>query len=181
MIRYIAIIVIAAIAIGSYGYYKNWSKGNYIKFIFSILLSYSAGAIGSIFTLRGLESWYVGLNKPSFAPPGEVISIIWILLYALIGISFYLIMTNDLGKKKVKIAITAFVVQLSLNAVWSYLFFGLQSLFLGLVGIFLLWIAIAFTIFFFDRVSKNAAYLLLPYILWVSIAMILNISLYLLN
>ena len=181
MIEYIAIILIAILSVVIYGNYKDWSQSNYLKFIFSILLSFGAGAIGSIFTMKGLEPWYAELAKPSFAPPGEIISIIWILLYAVMGISLYLILTHDFEKKRVKIAIVAFIVQLGLNALWSYLFFGLQSLFLGLAGIFFLWMAIAFTIYFFDRVSKNAAYLLLPYILWVSIALILNISLYILN
>ncbi len=181
MIEYIVIVLIAILSVGIYGNYNDWSQSNYLKFIFSILLSFGAGAIGSIFTISGLEPWYAGLAKPSFAPSGEIISIIWILLYAVMGISLYLILTHDLGEKKVKIAIVAFMVQLGFNALWSYLFFGLQSLFLGLVGIFVLWVAIGFTIFLFDRVSKNAAYLLLPYILWVSIALVLNISLYILN
>jgi len=181
MIRYITIIIIFVLAIAFYGNLKNWDLEEYFKFIFSILVSLSAGFVGSIFTIQGLDPWYEELTKPWFAPPGDIISIVWIILYILIGISLYIVLTKDLSEKKVKLAILVFGVQLFFNAIWSYLFFGLKSLMFGLIGIIILWITILTTIYAFYRVSKKASYLLTPYILWVTIAMVINISLLLLN
>lgn len=181
MIEYLIIILIAVLAVAYYGNSKNWSVKRYLKLVFSILASLSAGAVGSIFTIRGLEPWYEGLTKPWFAPLGEVISVIWITLYVLMGISLFIVLTEDLGESKVRLAIGAFAVQLIVNASWSFLFFGLESLVMGLVGIVSLWIAVAVTIYLFYRISKKASYLLVPYIVWVSIAMVVNVSLYLLN
>ncbi len=184
IIRYIGYLTVILVALGGILYYgksKDWGITRYEKFMFSILISLSAGGIGSIFTIQGLEPWYQELTKPWFAPPGEAISVIWIILYVLMGISLYIILTHDLGKRKVKIAIGAFAVQLAINASWSYLFFGIPSLLWGLVGIIVLWFAVGATIYFFDQVSEKASFLLLPYILWVSIALLVNISLYILN
>ncbi len=154
---------------------------NGVKLVFSILVSLSAGFIGSVFTSQTVDTWYAGLVLPWFAPPGYVISIIWTLLYILIGIALYLVLMEDLSDKTVKIAVGVFGVQLFLNAAWSYLFFGLTSIVYGLVGIVALWITIAVTMYFFNRVSKKAMYLLIPYITWVTIATILNYSIYVLN
>ncbi len=181
MIEYVIIILIAVLAVAYYGNSKNWQIKRYLKLVFSILASLGAGAVGSIFTIRGLEPWYEGLTKPWFAPPGEAISVIWITLYILMGISLFIVLTKDLEKRKVRLAIGAFAGQLIVNASWTYLFFGLESLMLGLVGIILLWLAIATTIYLFYRVSRKASYLLIPYIVWVTIAMVVNVSLILLN
>lgn len=181
MIEYIIIILISALSIAYIGRSGKWQKKEYIKLISSILISLSAGGVGSLFTVRGLEPWYAGLEKPWFAPPGEVISLVWITLYILMGISLFIVLTHDLEKGMVRLAVGAFGVQLVINALWSFLFFGLESLLLGFVGIAVLWIAVAITIYLFYRVSRKASYLLVPYIVWVSIAMVINISLYLLN
>ena len=151
------------------------------KVVFSILVSLSAGFVGSIFTAQTVDTWYEGLAKPWFAPPGGLISVIWITLYILIGISLYLVLTKDLTQKAVKVALGVFGVQLFLNALWSYLFFGLTSPLYGLVGIVALWIAIAATIYTFRKVSRKASYLLYPYIVWVTIALALNYSIYVMN
>lgn len=181
MIEYVVVTLIAVSAVAYYGNSKEWSIKRYLKLVFSVLASLSAGAVGSIFTIQGLEPWYAGLKKPWFAPPGGVISVIWITLYILMGISLFIVLTKDLGKRKVRLAIGAFAVQLIVNAFWSFLFFGLESLVMGLAGILALWIAIAATIFLVYRVSKKASYILVPYIVWVTIAMVVNVSLYLLN
>ncbi len=147
----------------------------------SLLLSFSTGFIGSFFTSMTVDTWYRGLELPWFAPPGSVISAVWITLYVLIGISFYLVIKKGLSNKAVRLASGIFCVQLFLNAIWSYLFFGLTSPLYGLIGIVSLWIAIAATIYVFYQVSKRSAYLLIPYIAWVTIAMAINYSIYVLN
>ncbi len=156
-------------------------KPDIIKLSLSILLSLLAGAIGSFFTIDGVQNWYPALNKPWFTPPDWVFSPIWITLYILMGVSLFLVWRKGFEKKQVKKGVSVFAVQLVLNALWSILFFGLRSPLLGFIGISLLWIAIVANIYFFRKVSKKAAYLLVPYILWVSLALALNLSIYLLN
>ena len=151
------------------------------KLAVSILVSLSAGFVGSIFTAKTVDTWYQSLARPWFAPPGWLISIIWTTLYILMGVSLYMIITQGLGRKDVKAAVSVFGVQLFLNVLWTYMFFGLSSAFYGLVEIIVLWIAIAATIYMFYAINKKSAYLLLPYIVWVTIAMIINYSIYIMN
>ena len=112
--------------------------------------------------------------RDSFGP-------VWTVLYVLMGISAYLVWIKGFDNKEVKIALGVFGVQLVLNAVWSFLFFGLQSPFYALIEIGVLWIAITATMFVFYRINKTAMYLLIPYIVWVSFAAVLNYSIWILN
>jgi len=148
--------------------------------IISLIIPFIASAIGSLFTAQTVGTWYLELIKPSFNPPSWLFGPVWTTLYILMGISLYLVWV-DRKKKFRKEAFTAYGTQLSLNAIWSVLFFGLQSPFYAFIEIIFLWTAIAFTIYYFYKISKNAAYLLIPYILWVSFAAILNFSIYYLN
>jgi benzodiazapine receptor len=152
---------------------KNW-----IRLLISVLISSSAGFIGGFFTSSSVSTWYVDLAKPSFNPPSWVFGPVWTLLYVLMGVALYLVWIN---KKKNKIAFTLFGVQLFLNALWSILFFGLRSPLLAFVEIILLWFAILYMILIFYKINKNSAYLLIPYILWVSFAAVLNFFLFYLN
>jgi len=147
------------------------------KLAISILIPFLASAIGGLFTASSVSTWYVALNKPSFNPPNWVFGPVWTILYLMMGVSLYLVWTKRADKK----AFTAFGVQLSLNALWSVLFFGMQMPLYAFIEIVLLWIAILATIIYFYRINKTAAYLLIPYILWVSFASVLNFSLYILN
>lgn len=154
---------------------------NTFKLLFSIFICQMAGIVGSVFTAPAITNWYANLNKPSFAPPNWLFAPAWIALYCLMGISLYLVWKLGWQKKETKKAIYVFAVQLILNSLWSFLFFGLQSPFFGFVGIIFLWLAILATIIVFYSLSKKAAFLLLPYILWVSIAALLNFSVWQLN
>lgn len=149
------------------------------KFIVSIGVSFSAGAIGSIFTFSAIPTWYATLAKPSFNPPNWLFGPAWTILYILMGIAFYLVWTSPRENKK--IAYMAFFAQLILNALWSIIFFGAHNLGLAFGEIVLLWLAILWTILEFRKISKPAAYLLIPYILWVTFAGILNFSVWRLN
>jgi len=154
---------------------------NIAKLVLTIVICQSAGIIGSIFTSTSVQTWYVKLQLPSFAPPGWFIGTIWIILYTLMGISLYLVWNKGLRNKLVKNSLYLFGLQLILNALWSFLFFGLQSPLFGLVEIIFLWVFIALTILKFYRTSKTAAYLLIPYIVWVSVALMLNFYIWRLN
>jgi len=156
-------------------------KINYWKLVASIVICQLAGIIGSFFTVSSVNTWYVELAKPSFNPPSWVFSPVWITLFVLMGISLYLVWDKGIKSKQSKIAITIFGVQLALNTLWSILFFGLKSPLSAFVEIVFLWIAILLTIIYFYKISKPAAYLLIPYILWVSFAAVLNFSLFYLN
>lgn len=145
-----------------------------------ILLCLLAGIIGSIFTTSNIPTWYESLNKPSFNPPNWLFAPVWTTLYILMGISAFLIYKKGL-KKDIKFALGIFGLQLIFNTLWSILFFGLNSPLLGLICIIILWCLIVFTIKLFYKISKTAAYLLIPYIIWVSFATILNYFIWVLN
>ncbi|MFH1394441.1 MAG: TspO/MBR family protein [Candidatus Micrarchaeota archaeon] len=149
--------------------------------LFFILLSQMAGIIGSFFTFDSIGSWYAYLERPSFAPPNWIFGPVWITLYALMGIAAYIVWEKGWKTQEVKFALGWFGAQLVLNALWSIIFFGLQSPGPAFIEILILWAAIAMTIMSFGRLSRNAAWLLVPYILWVSFAAILNFSIWLLN
>jgi translocator protein len=147
------------------------------KLIISIIIPFIASAIGSFFTVSSVSTWYLTLVKPSFNPPSWVFGPVWTLLYLLMGISLYLVWTNNYHKK----ALTFFGIQLTLNALWSILFFGLQNPLAAFIEIIFLWTSILITIIYFYKINKSSAYLLIPYILWVSFAAILNLAIVLLN
>jgi len=151
------------------------------KLIAAIVICQLAGVVGSVFTLPSIPVWYASLNKPGFAPPGSVIGAVWITLFTLMGIALYLIWMRGIRKENVRNAVTAFGVQLTLNAAWSFLFFGLRSPFYGLIGIAALWIVIAYTMLRFWKVSKTATYLFVPYIAWVTFAGYLNFLIWQMN
>lgn len=152
---------------------------NLLKLTIAVVASESAGAIGSVFTVSAIPSWYTGLIKPAFNPPAWVFGPVWIILYFLMGVSLWLVWKSNSDKKKR--AIWLFAAQLILNAVWSPVFFGFHSIGDALTIIVLLWAAIVLTIFIFSKVSKAAAWLLIPYVLWVSFAVYLNYSIWMLN
>jgi len=147
----------------------------------SVVLCLAAGFIGSISTTPNIPTWYAGLAKPSFSPPNWLFGPVWTALYIMMGISLFLIWRRGLAERGVRVALVAFLLQLALNAFWSFAFFGMQSPLAGLVVIVSLWVLIAVTIALFMPVSKPAGILLVPYILWVSFAAVLNASIYHLN
>jgi len=150
---------------------------NWWKLIASIIICELAGVVGSVFTFSEITTWYTSLQKPFFNPPNWVFGPVWLTLYALIGLSLYIIWIRGADRTALK----WFSVQLALNALWSIVFFGAHSLLWGLVTIVLLWLAILATIMKFAKISKIAAWLLVPYIIWVTIASMLNFSVWLLN
>lgn len=151
-----------------------------LKLVISIALCQLAGFIGSLFTTPAIPTWYKTLNKPFFTPPNWIFGPVWISLFILMGISLFMLwQTQD--HPRFKTALIFFFVQLILNVLWSAAFFGLRSPLLGFIDIILLWVAILWTILHCSRVSRIAGLLLLPYIIWVSFAVVLNFSLWILN
>ena len=146
-----------------------------------ILLCNVIGATGSVFTTTGPNSWYASLVKPWFNPPGWLFAPAWTTLFTLMGIALYLVLMDGRASRWFKPAIAIFAFQFLLNVLWSYFFFGLESPLLGLIDILLLWIAILACILVFMRIRQLAGILLVPYILWVSFATLLNYSIFVLN
>ena len=147
----------------------------FLKLLLAIIICEGAGLIGSFFTVTSVKTWYTTLNKPFFNPPAWVFGPVWTTLYLMMGISLYLVW----GKKRVNLK--WFWIQLILNSIWSIIFFGLKNPTLAFLEIILLWGAIFLTISSFWKYNKTSAYLLVPYLLWVSLATILNLSIVLLN
>ncbi len=154
-------------------------KRKIIRLVASVIICNLAGIIGSIFTTSSIPTWYASINKPAFNPPNWIFAPVWTTLFILMGISLFLIWERGLEKNK--LAVSVFGAQLALNTLWSLLFFGIQNPFLAFIEIIFLWIAIAASIILFYRIDKRAAYLLIPYILWVSFAAFLNYSIWILN
>ena len=151
-----------------------------LTLLVSIITCQLAGAIGSIFTFSAIPNWYSTINKPFFNPPNWLFGPVWTLLYLFMGIALYLILSTKKTAKR-KTALVVFFTQLGLNSLWSIIFFGLHSPGLAFVEIIFLLIFIVLSILKFLPISKKAAYLLIPYLLWVSFASILNLSIFLLN
>ncbi len=154
---------------------------NFFKLVIAIVVSELAGVIGSFFTISAIPTWYAGLVKPVLNPPSWVFGPAWTTLYALMGVAAFLVWKAGWERKEVRTALKVFGLQLFLNAIWSIIFFGLHSPGWALVDIVALWLAIVWAIAIFYKISKPAAYLLLPYILWVSFAFYLNCSIWTLN
>ncbi|MFX1598861.1 MAG: TspO/MBR family protein [Promethearchaeota archaeon] len=154
---------------------------DWIKAPVSIISSLLIGFAGNIFNFESLETWYPTLIKPDWTPPNWIFAPVWSTLFILMGISTFLVWREGFDKRIVKIALSVYVIQFALNLMWSWAFFGLQSPLFGFIVIVVLWIAILANIIVYARISKIAAAILLPYIVWVTIASVLNFSVYVLN
>jgi translocator protein len=172
-------------------------KINYKKLIISLILPHLAGLIGSFFTVSSIPNWYSTLEKPIFNPPNWIFGPMWLLLYTLMGISVYLIwekskkskfsffsdflFVKKTKKHKIRMAVSLFWLHLIFNATWSIMFFGLKSPEIAFVNILLIWAFIIVLFVQFYDIRKLAAYLLIPYFLWVSFASVLNFYIMYLN
>lgn len=152
-----------------------------IALVISVMISLGAGAVGSLFTTPQIGGWYATLVKPALNPPAWVFGPVWTTLFVLMGVAAFLVWSKGVGRKEVRSALVLFVIQLVLNTLWSVIFFGMQSPQGALVDILFLWVAILATMAAFAKISKAAAWLLVPYIAWVSFAAYLNFSIYALN
>lgn len=153
---------------------KTW------KLILSIALPLLVGYTASFFTRPEIEGWYLLLNRPAWNPPDWLFAPVWTSLYILMGIACYLIWIKKPSAGR-RTALLLYIVQLALNFTWSFLFFRMHQPGLAFMEIILLWISILLTIFAFARLNKVAAWLLVPYISWVSFAAILNYTIWTMN
>jgi benzodiazapine receptor len=152
-----------------------------LKLTISIVVCQLAGIVGAVFTTTSVQTWYGTIVRPEFAPPNWIFGPVWTTLFTLMGVAAFLVWKKGLEHKNVRVALRIFALQLVLNTLWSIIFFRFHNLGGALIELIFLWIAILVTIITFYKVSGTAAYLLIPYILWVSFAGYLNYAFYMLN
>jgi len=152
-----------------------------LKILISVIICLAVGFVASLATQTGVDSWYETIKKPSFTPPDAVFAPVWTFLYVLMGISAGIVWSRGLHHIWVKTALYHFVFQLFFNAVWSLVFFNLEQPLWGLLVIITLLILILLTIKWFKVVNNFAAYLLIPYAIWVVFALVLNFEIWRLN
>jgi translocator protein len=148
--------------------------------VVSLVLPLGVGAIAGLFTAKAVPEWYASLNRPSFSPPNWLFGPVWTALYMLLGISLFLIWKLDSGKER-NLAIFVFLLQLVLNFGWSFIFFYFKMIGFALFEIIILWMTIVLMLFLFYKIKPIAAYINIPYLLWVTFATILNSAYYFLN
>ncbi len=152
-----------------------------IRILISVVICLLIGFLAGIATQSSVNTWYTTIAKPSFTPPNWLFGPVWTVLYVLMGISAGIVWSRGLHHIWVKTALYHFVFQLLFNALWSIVFFSLQQILWALLVIVALLILIVLTIKWFKVVNKTAAYLLIPYLLWVIFAAALNFEIWRLN
>lgn len=151
------------------------------KLTLFVLVSELLGGIGSFATFTQINTWYAQLAKPPFNPPNWLFGPVWAVLFALMGLSAYIIWTSSAGHKLESQAKNIFIAQFVLNILWSFIFFTMHQPLVACIEICLLWLTIVSTILHFGKISKLAAGLLVPYLLWVTFAAVLNFAIWLMN
>ena len=154
---------------------------NVIKGLISIMLPLVVGGLSGFFTTSSISGWYTTINKPSFNPPNWIFGPVWTLLYIMMGIALFIIWKSETDAVLKKQALIFFFIQLVINFCWSLLFFFCESPGWALIDIVLMWVFILLTIFSFSKISSLSAWLLVPYISWVSFAAVLNFAIWKLN
>jgi len=150
-------------------------------FILCLALPLLAGAIGSLYTMSSILTWYATLSKPAFTPPNWVFGPVWTTLYIMMGIALFLVIRGGWDTSPVRQGIVLFAAQLVVNTLWSIIFFGLRSPLAALITIAVLIVLVAATILKFYAVSRPAGWLLVPYLCWGCFASVLNAMIIVLN
>jgi benzodiazapine receptor len=156
------------------------NKKYILALIFFLFITFLAAFVGNYFTMPSIPTWYASLNKPSFSPPNWLFGPAWTVLYILMTVSAFLIWQKR-ENPQTKKALTFYFIQLTLNTLWSIIFFGWHNLGLAFAEIVFLWFFILLTLINFYKVKKLTGILFIPYILWVSFAAILNFAIWQLN
>lgn len=153
-----------------------------VKIAIALVICLMVGYSASVVTRPSVETWYPTLIKPPFNPPNWIFMPVWTLLYILMAVAAGMVWDKIKEQQEtVKMALGFFIIQLTLNAIWSYLFFELKNPMLALIEIVLLWLMIYETYLKFIKINKMAGYLLIPYMVWVAFAAVLNASIWWLN
>lgn len=149
------------------------------KLLVCIAIPLAVGGVSALLT-SGNMKLFEEINKPPLSPPGWLFPVVWTILYVLMGIALYLVVTTRTRENKTP-AIISFGVQLFFNFFWSIIFFNAQAYLFAFIWLLLLWVAIVFNIYFFNKINITSAKLLIPYLVWVTFAGYLNLGIYILN
>lgn len=155
---------------------KNW-----MKLVVSLALPLAIGGIAGLFTTSEINGWFQTIRKPWWQPPNWVFGPVWTLLYVLMGIAFYLVWKSHAPAKQKRMAITLWLIQLVFNFFWSFIFFKKHQIDWALAEIVILWAFVLLTILSFSRIQPAAAWLMVPYISWVTFATLLTLTIYRMN
>lgn len=155
-------------------------KFNFKLFIICLVLPLLVGGLAGLITNNSMDAFQM-LNKPTLSPPAWLFPVVWTILYILMGIASYLVLASENNSDTVNIALKFYIVQLAINFFWPILFFTFELYFFSFVWLLLLIVLVIITIVLFAQISKPAAYLMLPYLIWLIFAGYLNMSIYLLN
>ena len=148
--------------------------------IFFLVITLGVGAVSALFNNNSMDN-YKNYNRPILSPPGSLFPIVWSILFVLMAISAYIIYTSDTTKKEKAEALFLYFLQLVINFFWTIIFFTFDQVLLGFLWIILLWLVVIFMMIAFFKIKSIAAYLQIPYILWLSFAAYLNLGIYVLN
>lgn len=152
-----------------------------MKLFISLTIPLLVGAVAGFFTSAGVKGWYAAASKPFFNPPNWIFAPVWTALYIMMGFALWLVWKKETRKAVKQTSLILFAVQLLLNFAWSFIFFYAQQPGWAFVEILAMWIAIMLTIVWFGKISPGAAWLMVPYIWWVSFAALLNFYIWKLN
>lgn len=153
----------------------------FFPYLISLLIVLFIGFVASLVTRPEIAGWYSTLKKPSFNPPPWLFAPVWTIIYIMIATAAYLVWKHRSRKPVYIIARSVYFIQLILNFSWSITFFGMHQIATAMIVIILLWSSILVNINWFNKFNRVAAWLLIPYLLWVSFAGVLNVSIYFLN
>jgi tryptophan-rich sensory protein len=170
MVQYIIMSIVA-----------SSKRFQFFPYLINLLIVLAIGLVASLVTRPEIAGWYSTLSKPSFNPPPWLFAPVWTAIYIMIATAAYLVWKHRSRKPAYIIARSAYFIQLILNFSWSIIFFGMHQIAGAMVVIILLWLSIIITIYWFNKFNRAAALLLVPYLLWVSFASVLNASIYFLN
>lgn len=145
------------------------------------LVCFAAGTASGLVTIAEIKTWYVHIQKPTWNPPNWLFAPVWSTLYLLMGIALGLVIIQSNNNNNKRMAIAFFAIQFLLNMAWSFIFFKMHHIGLALAEILAMWIMILITIITFSKINKTAAWLLVPYISWVSFASLLTFTIWKLN
>ena len=154
--------------------FKKWKP-----YIFFILLSEGVGVLSWLFTRNAMMLYSSGIEQPPLSPPAWLFPVVWIILYALMGISAARVATSP--NKTDNTGLNLFIAQLIVNFFWSFLFFNAQAFGFAAIWLILLWVLVLLMILSFRKVDMKAAWLQIPYLIWLTFAAYLNLGVYLLN
>ena len=148
--------------------------------IICLVIPLALGGIAALLTGGGMATFET-LNQPPLSPPGWLFPVVWTILYILMGIASYLVLTSGKSQESIRRTLVMYGIQLAFNFLWPILFFSLSAYLFAFIWLVALWLLILATTVSFYRISDIAGYLMIPYLIWVTFAGYLNLGIYLMN